>query len=193
MRKELKVAPSARSFFTKIGTAPTANSIAVVLMVLGRDSWFSQSKIYPSISPDGSKLLYSSYDAKQDNNWVLIMDSDGRNRRVVYAADLVMAPVFAPGDSMIVFHTHRDGKFDLYEMALDGTKQRKLTQGTPGHVLFSQYSPDGSKMLFTTDVGSYMSGNYETIWIMNRNGSGQTQLTFGGGNDYFPHFQNPGK
>lgn len=157
--------------------------------LLGRESWFRQDNHYPSISTDGSTVLFSSYDRNLDNNWVLIMDSDGKNRRVVCAGDLIIGPLFAPGDSMIVFTTHRDGKFDLYEMALDGTRQRKLTQGVPGHVRFSQFCQDGSAILFSTDVGSYMSGSYETLWTMNRNGSARTQLTFGGGNDQFPHFR----
>jgi Tol biopolymer transport system component len=157
--------------------------------LLARESWFRLDNHYPGISSDGSKILFSSYHVNSDNNWVLIMDSDGNNRRVVYTGDLIFNPLFAPGDSMIVFLTHRDGKYDLYEMALDGTRQRKLTRGTPGHVRFSQFSPDGSAILFSTDVGSYMTGSYETIWSMNLNGSVQTQLTFGGANDDFPHFQ----
>jgi Tol biopolymer transport system component len=74
-------------------------------------------------------------------------------------------------------------------MDLDGTRQTKLTLGTPGHVLFSEFSPDGSSIIFSTDVGSIMTGSYEAIWTMNRNGSVQTQITFGGGNDFAPRFQ----
>ena len=143
----------------------------------------------PSISSDGARIVFSSYDWKSGNNRVLLMDADGRNCRVVSAMDFMVAPAFAPGNSRIVFMSHRAGKYDLYEMDLDGTRQTKLTLGTPGHVLFSEFSPDGSSIIFSTDVGSVMTGNYETIWTMNRNGSGQTQLTFGGGNDSCPHFQ----
>jgi len=143
----------------------------------------------PSISSDGARIVFSSYDWKSGNNRVLLMDADGRNCRVVSAMDFMVAPAFAPGNSKIVFMSHRAGKYDLYEMDLDGTRQTKLTLGTPGHVLFSEFSPDGSSIIFSTDVGSVMTGSYETIWTMNRNGSGQTQLTFGGGNDSCPHFQ----
>jgi Tol biopolymer transport system component len=143
----------------------------------------------PGISSDGTRIVFSSYDWKSGNNWVLVMDADGGNCRVVSASDFMVAPTFAPGNSKIVFMSHREGKYDLYEMNLDGAKQTKLTVGTPGHVLFSEFSPDGSTILFSTDVGSYMTGNYRTIWTMNRNGSVQTQLTFGGGNDSCPHFQ----
>ena len=143
----------------------------------------------PSISSDGARIVFSSYDWKSGNNRVLLMDADGRNCRVVSAMDFMVAPAFAPGNSRIVFMSHRAGKYDLYEMDLDGTRQTKLTLGTPGHVLFSEFSPDGSSIIFSTDVGSVMTGSYETIWTINRNGSGQTQLTFGGGNDSCPHFQ----
>jgi len=36
-----------------------------------------------------------------------------------------------------------------------------------------------------------MSGLYQTIWLMNRNGSGQVQLTAGFWNDTFPRFGPP--
>lgn len=156
---------------------------------LGREAWFRQDNHYPSISSDGSRILFSSYDSGHENNLVIVMDAVGGNRRVVYPGDFAVNPLFAPGDSMIVFMTHRDGKYDLYEMAFDGTRQRKLTVGIPGHVRFSQFSPDGSTIVLSTDVGSYLSGSYQAIWTMSRNGSVRTQLTFGGGNDFFPHFQ----
>jgi Tol biopolymer transport system component len=156
---------------------------------LGRSSLARELNLTPSISSNGQHIVFSSYDIKLDNNWALVMDADGKNCRVVYAGDFIVAPVFAPGDSMIVFLSHRDGKYDLYEMALNGQKQKKLTEGTPGHVLFPQFSPDGSKILFSTDVGSYMTGSFQTIWMMNRNGSGQVQLSSGRSNDWFPRFE----
>jgi Tol biopolymer transport system component len=143
----------------------------------------------PSISSDGARIVFSSYDWKTGNNWVLLMDADGGNCRVVSSIDFMVAPTFAPGNSRILFMSHRGGKYDLYEMGLDGTGQTKLSQGTPGHVLFSEFSPDGSIILFSTDVSTNGMGSLGTIWTMNRNGSVQTQLTFGGGNDMCPHFQ----
>jgi Tol biopolymer transport system component len=155
----------------------------------GKEPMSRQLILKPSIASDGSRIVFSSWDSKSRNNQVLLMDADGRNCRVVTAEDFIVAPMFAPGNSRIVFMSHRDHKYDLYEMNLDGTRQTKLTRGTPGHVLFGQFSPDGSTILFATDVSSNVSGSHETIWTMNRDGSVQTQLTFGQGNDTFPRFQ----
>jgi Tol biopolymer transport system component len=146
-------------------------------------------RLKPSISSDGARILFSSYDWRTDNNRVLLMDADGANCRLVAATDFMVAPVFAPGNSRIVFMSHRAGKYDLFEMNLDGTKQTKITSGTPGHVIFSEFSPDGSTILLSTDVGSLMTGSHQTVWTMSRNGSVQTQLTFDGGNSSCPHFQ----
>ena len=156
---------------------------------VGKEILSEHIALQPSISSDGARIVFSSYDWKSGSNWVLLMDADGGNFRVVSAIDFMVAPAFAPGNSKIVFMSHRGGKYDLYEMDLDGTRQTKLTTGTPGHVLFSEFSPDGSTILFSTDVGSYMTASHQTIWAMNRNGSVQTQLSFGEGNDSCPHFQ----
>jgi Tol biopolymer transport system component len=155
----------------------------------GKEPMSKQLILKPSIASDGSRIVFSSWDSKSRNNQVFLMGADGGNCRVVSADDFIVAPMFAPGNSRIVFMSHRDRKYDLYEMDLDGTRQTKLTRGTPGHVLFGQFSPDGSTILFATDVSSNVSGSHETIWTMNRDGSVQIQLTFGEGNDTFPRFQ----
>jgi Tol biopolymer transport system component len=150
---------------------------------LGRDI-FSVHELQPGVSSDGSQIILTSYipNSIYDNK-LFIMDSSGESQRHVVSGD-VAAPVFAPGDKKIILRSHRDGKFDLYEIDLDGTHLQKLTNDTPGHTVFSQFSPDGSKILFFTDVLSR-----EKIWIMNRDGTGQTQLTHGAGNDSYPRFQ----
>jgi hypothetical protein len=57
---------------------------------LGREPLARELNLRPSISSDGKHIVFSSNDVTFDNNWVLIMDSDGRNRRVVYAGDFIV-------------------------------------------------------------------------------------------------------
>ena len=150
---------------------------------LGRNS-FSIHELQPGMSSDGGRIVFISYIPESIYyNKLFIVDLSGNSQRYLVSGD-VAAPVFAPGDTKILLRSHGDGKFDLYEIDLDGTHLQKLTNGTPGHTVFSQFSPDGSKILFFTDVLAF-----EKIWIMGRDGTGQTQLTYGTGNDTYPHFQ----
>jgi Tol biopolymer transport system component len=143
----------------------------------------------PGFSSDGSRIVFTSYLVGSFiDQEMYVMDLDGGNFRLIAAGE-ILAPLFTPDNSRIVFRSHRDGKFDLYEIGLDGENLRKLTVGTPGHVFFSQFSQDGNRILFYTEVGSYPVGAFEKIWTMNRDGSGQSQLTFGEGNDTYPRFR----
>jgi Tol biopolymer transport system component len=145
--------------------------------------------IKPNLSTDGARIVFTSYDPISESIQVWMMNADGTNHRLVYGGDWVIHPVlFAPGDQRIVFMSHRANKTDIYDMDLDGFDQVKLSEGVPGHMVFSEFSPDGSQILFYTEVPT---GNYRfaKIWVMKPDGSGQTQLTFGEGNDSYPHFQ----
>ena len=145
---------------------------------------FNVRDLEPGISSDGSRIVFTSYMPESIfDHRLYIMDSGGETCKRLVSGDVV-APTFAPGNAKILLRSHGDGKHDLYEMDLDGTHFTKLTRGTPGHVIFAQCSPDGFRILFTTD-----DGTYRHVWVMNRDGSAQTQLTFGDGNDTYPRYQ----
>jgi imidazolonepropionase-like amidohydrolase/Tol biopolymer transport system component len=60
---------------------------------------------------------------------------------------------------------------DIYTIPVTGGTARVLRQGMAMEVQ-PRYSPDGKKILFTSDVGGG-----DNIWVMNRDGSGTRQLT----------------
>ena len=64
-----------------------------------------------------------------------------------------------------------DSTADIYTMATDGTDVRRLTDD-PGLDLFPVYSPDGSKIAFTSDRAGTVD-----VWVMDVNGSNQVRLT----------------
>ncbi|MBI2793745.1 MAG: PD40 domain-containing protein [Ignavibacteria bacterium] len=67
--------------------------------------------------------------------------------------------------------------YDIYVSDLDGNIVNKLTD-SPGYDAEATISPDGSKIVFTSD----RSGDLE-LWTMNVDGSNQRQITFGLGYD----------
>ena len=145
---------------------------------------FGPFDVMPGISPDGSSVVFVSYDFDVSNYYIFMMNLDGQNQRLLTdEPGYNMAPVFTPDGGKIVFRSHRGGNYDLYEMGLEGEMQRNLTRGS-GHAYFSQFVQGGAKILFYTDRQFYYK-----IWIMNRDGSSQIQLTFGDYNDYYPRFQ----
>lgn len=61
---------------------------------------------------------------------------------------------------------------DIWEMDPDGNNKTRLTED-PAHDYDVAYSSDGTKIIFSSD----RSGNYE-LYVMNRDGSAETRLTF---------------
>lgn len=148
------------------------------------DGTFSIYDSKPSISPNGSKITFMSYNPHLSNYEIFIMDSNGENARLITdIPGFNLAPVFSPDGSKIIFRSHREHTFDIYQMNLNGEEQVNLTQGI-GHAYFADFSRNGLKMLFNTDKEQFYK-----IWTMSLDGSNKTQLTFGDYNDYYPRYQ----
>jgi len=88
-----------------------------------------------------------------------------------------------PSGGMIAFTSNRDGDYDIFTMFADGTNQQNLINSY-GDDFDADWSPDCSKIVFRTNRDN---PSYNEIYVMNRDGSGQTnisnRLTY---NDAFP-------
>jgi Tol biopolymer transport system component len=147
------------------------------------DGSFKPSDVMPGISPDGSKIAFMSFDTEACIYLIFMMDFDGRHHRLLVDAPCYnVAPVFTPEGDKIIFRSNRIQAYDLYEMDPEDEMQTNLTD-RPGHAYFCQFVQNDSKILFHMDTGFY-----HKIWLMNRDGSDQIQLTQGDGNDYDPQF-----
>ena len=94
--------------------------------------------------------------------------------------------VTAQRPSRIVFHSNRDGNFEIYAMNADGTGLTRLTNH-PGNDTHAALSPDGSRIAFA----SRRDGNSE-IYVMNADGTGVTRLTNHSADDVEPAFSSDG-
>jgi Tol biopolymer transport system component len=81
----------------------------------------------------------------------------------------------------IVFHSNRDGDFEVFAMNADGTEQTQLTHND-SHEFDPAWSPNGKQIVFNS-IAADFSGDPE-IYVMNADGSGIVQLTNNDAGDF---------
>lgn len=105
----------------------------------------------PAISPDGRLVAYTVRETNWDENayeteiWV----GDGtRARQITQARKSSQQPAWSPDSRWLAFLSDRDGKRQLYRIAIEGGEAEKLTSGDEDLTNFA-WSPDGTRIAFT--------------------------------------------
>jgi hypothetical protein len=138
-----------------------------------------ENELAPDWSPDGTKILCVSFSSKtweagnificnaDGSDWKQLTDSTGVNERPGYSQD----------GKKIIFHTNRDGNFEIYTMNADGSNPQRLTN-TGANELFPRWSPDGKQIAY-----SVMTFNPQKaeVHVMNADAGGDRALTQIGG------------
>ena len=99
------------------------------------------------------------------------------------------------GSGQIAFASSRDGNSEIYVMNADGSGQTRLTNDSRDDQ-YPAWSPDGRQIAFMSDQGYYQWGYYYSNWeiyVMNADGSGQTNLTNNGADDWVPAWSPDGQ
>ena len=123
-------------------------------------------------SPNGSKILFSSYRDGTGGD-IYTMNADGSNvTRLTSIQQATGDPSWSPDSTKIVF---RGGLYQIYVMNADGTNQTRLTNDYPVVYGWPMFSPDGSKIIYTK--GTTGDENSVEIYMMNENGTNQTNMT----------------
>lgn len=144
-------------------------------------------KLYPSFSPDSSKIAYVSY-VNNVQTEIFIMNADGSGQTnltntPIYEFD----PVFSPDGSKIAFDSEvENNSYAIFTMNTDGTGRTRLTNN-PGF----DYGPTWSRALSVfiisgniNDNGSPLSGVSVTL----SGSSSKTTTTDASGNYSFVAF-----
>lgn len=137
------------------------------------------SDFYPSWSPDGTRIAFTS---NRDGDFeIYVMNADGSAQtRLTNSTGIDYDPTWSPDGSKIAFTSARDGNFEIYVMNADGSSPIRLTN-SPARDVTPSWSPDGTKIAFASD----RDGNFE-IYAMSPNGSNQARLTNTPGEDSTP-------
>jgi uncharacterized protein YjdB len=124
----------------------------------------------PSVSPDGSRIVFVS--TRDGNPELYTMNADGSEwRRLTNDPGSDGRPVFTADGQAIVFHSARASRRQqLYIMNVDGTGVRPLTSDSAGSQ--PTISPDGKTIAFVAPRNQ----DYD-IWLMNSDGTNQRAFT----------------
>jgi Tol biopolymer transport system component len=120
----------------------------------------------PAYSADGDQIAWCG------SGGVWLMRQDGTERRQLTTFGTF--PDFSPDGSKIVFNGAPSGStnVDVWVIDVDGGNLTQLTTA-PGPDRFPVWSPNGTKIVFQS-----VRTGLSQVWVMNPDGSDQTQLTF---------------
>lgn len=123
---------------------------------------------FPSCSSDGSRIVFTSW--KNGIAEIFIMDSDGGNEVRVGKG---YCPSFSDDGNKIIFSLIVDREMRLYIMDSDGGNQTKILESSDYGFFFANWSPDGSKIVFSFQS---MKDGSHNLGVMNSDGSNQISL-----------------
>jgi Tol biopolymer transport system component len=121
---------------------------------------------YPALSPDGTKIAFST---NRDGNYeIYLINTDGTGTlRLTNDPGGDIAPAWSPSGTQLVYVRIATGSGlqQIIRMNADGSSPTPLT--VPGSAGEPAWSPDGSTIVY---------GQAGELWTMNADGSNQTLL-----------------
>jgi Tol biopolymer transport system component len=142
-----------------------------------------------SYSPDGSKIVFTSF--RDGDGEIYVMDSDGSNpRRITSAAGYDGGPFFSPDGKKLIYRSDRKNNdlLQIYINNLDGTAERALTANE--FVNWGPFfHPDSRHIVYATSRHGH--ANYE-IYLMDTETGKEARLTHREGFDGLPVFSPDG-
>ncbi|MEM8581833.1 MAG: Tol-Pal system beta propeller repeat protein TolB [Pseudomonadota bacterium] len=128
----------------------------------------------PRFSPDGGKVLYTSYATGMPQITELDINAV-RSRSLGSNANMSFSPRFSPDGSAVVYSLTNGANTDIYRLDLGSGRQAQLTN-TPAIETAPSFSPDGRQVVFESD----RSGNQQ-LYVMSANGGEARRISFGQG------------
>ena len=160
--------------------------IFIFLILLSSSAFCQNNKEFKST------LHTIAYSSKESGNGeIYLSDDQGKSKLKItdhpendgYAA-------WSPDGKRIALYAYHDGRktWSIHTMNSDGTNRKRLTHAKNKWDSAPAWSPDGEKIAFSRSYRDAKGVWTEEIWIMNSDGSQQTQLKqLNGGGPHFTH------
>ncbi len=143
---------------------------------LERLTFTAGASLFPSWSPDGTRLIY------EEDGVLTIINADGSSPTPVSSASSSGSdydPAWSPDGRQVVFFSARDAFDDLYLLDLDSGSETRLTSGA-GQNRYPEWSPDGTRIVFNSN----RDGSVD-LYILTLAGSTLQRVTATDGADEF--------
>jgi TolB protein len=129
-----------------------------------------QLNVFPSWSPDGRAIAYTSYRRGYPDIFISLI-YQGTMETPTNGTGQNWLPAFSPDGTRIAFTSNRDGNSEIYVMNRDGSGLRRLTTH-PAIDSTPTWSPSGAQVAFTSDrTGA------PQIWVVSADGLNLRRLT----------------
>lgn len=105
----------------------------------------------PAISPDGRQVAFTIRETNWEENAYeteLWLGGSGALRQLTNSKKSSLQPAWSPDGAWLAFVSDRDGKRQLYRIAIAGGEAERLTSGDEGVTNFA-WSPKGHQIAFT--------------------------------------------
>jgi Tol biopolymer transport system component len=152
---------------------------------------------YPTWSPDGSKIAFSSF---RDGGFILrlyVMNADGTNVVRITSPDPAQDanPAWSPsGDRIAFVRSLAEGSGppvgDIFTVNPDGSGLTNVTNNQAEYTSPS-WSPDGMKIAFSGNLPGFEAQSSE-IFVMNADGSGRVDVSNNPAFDFDPDWSADG-
>jgi Tol biopolymer transport system component len=130
-------------------------------------------------SPDGSFIAYSQVNS-DGSSIERVNPADGSVTVLNVGSDWSLVPSISPDSMRIAFTSDADGNYEIYTMAADGSDVQQLTfTDPPFQHVGPKYSPDGTTLLYASDIDEFDPKNQQDLWVMPVVGGTGTRITTG--------------
>jgi dipeptidyl aminopeptidase/acylaminoacyl peptidase len=146
--------------FTAIGLASASIVAAERRTITHEDVWLSPRVGAPAVSPDGKLAVFNvtepayANDQQVSDLWLVPTDGKSTPRRLTQTRAPESGMAWSPDSKRIAFSTKRDGddanQIYILDIVGGGEALRATTLSTGARL--PKFSPDGSKLAFTSDV-----------------------------------------